>query len=144
MNEALELVIPLVKVFEGCRLKSYQDIVGIWTIGYGETLGVTQDMVWTQEQADTRLKHRLNQFMLGTLKKCPQLFKESPEKLAACTSLAYNIGLGAFGVSSVCRKTKRMDYVGAADSVLLWNKAGGKVVKGLALRRQKEHELYLS
>ena len=29
--------IELIKLFEGCRLKAYQDIAGIWTIGFGHT-----------------------------------------------------------------------------------------------------------
>ena len=39
-NNAFELI----KHFEGCRLKSYQDYVGMWTIGYGSTHNVTSGM----------------------------------------------------------------------------------------------------
>ena len=59
-------------------------------------------------------------------------------------SLAYNIGLGAFGASSVCRKTMAQDIAGAADSFLLWNKAGGRRVAGLARRREAERALFLT
>jgi lysozyme len=113
-----------------------------WTIGWGETAGVTMGMVWTQEEADTKLRARVGFFMLESMRKCPQLFLEPPERAAACTSLAYNIGLGAFGASSVCRKTKDQDFAGAARSFLLWNKAGGRVMRGLTLRRQAEAGLY--
>lgn len=140
---ALDILVPMLRVFEGCRLKAYQDIVGVWTIGYGETLGVKQGDVWTQEQADEQLRKRAAQFLVATIQRCPQLLKESVYKQAACASLAYNIGVGAFGASSVCRKTKRQEYAGAADSFLLWNKAGGKVVAGLTRRRIKERETYL-
>ena len=51
--------------------------------------------------------------------------------------------VGAFGVSSVRRKTDRREYPGAADSFLLWNKAGGRVLRGLTLRRQAERLRYL-
>lgn len=142
--DALVLAIKLIMGFEGCRLTAYKCPAGIWTIGWGETLGVKEGDVWTQEQADARLRQRVGQFMLAVLQKCPRLHVEPHELLSACTSLAYNIGTGAFGVSSVCRKTKWQDYAGAADSFLLWNKAAGRVLKGLTLRRQYERKVYLA
>lgn len=144
MKIALDQIVDLVKNFEGCRLTAYKCPAGIWTIGFGETLGVKEGDVWTQEQADTILRQRAGQFMLATLKRCPKLLRESPDRLAACTSLAYNIGIGAFGASSVCRKTARSDFTGAADAFLLWNKGGGRVLRGLTLRRQAERLTYLS
>jgi lysozyme len=142
--EVLNLLVALVKVFEGCKLKAYQDIVGVWTIGYGETLGVREGMVWTQEQAEVKLRKRLAQFMLAVYKRCPQLYLEPPGRIIACTSLAYNIGVGAFNASSVRRLTYYQDFVNAAKAFLLWNKAGGKVSKGLDNRRHIESLRYLT
>lgn len=141
--DALALALNLVRRFEGCRLRSYQDVVGIWTIGWGETLDVAEGMVWSQQQADTALERRVAQFLLGVLKRCPPLHLAPPQRTAACVSLAYNIGLGAFGASSVCRNTIRQDYLGAADSFLLWDKAGGRKVTGLTRRREAERAVYL-
>lgn len=115
-----------------------------WTIGYGETEGVSEGMLWTQEQAELRLIKRVTGFAAGVLKRCPQLHLEPPGRLAACISLAYNIGLGAFGASSVCRKTGRGEFAAAANSFRLWNKAGGRVMAGLTARREFERLLYLS
>jgi lysozyme len=140
---ALVSSIKLIQGFEGCRLAAYKCPAGVWTIGWGETLGVKDGDVWTQDQADARLRERVGQFMLSTLAKCPPLYFEPEHRVVACTSLAYNIGVGAFGASSVCRKTKRRDFSGAADSFLLWNKAGGRVLRGLTLRRQVERLRYL-
>ncbi|UTY60391.1 lysozyme [Massilia sp. erpn] len=142
-DNALEQALSLIRAFEGCRLRAYRDLVGVWTIGWGETLGVTEGMVWTQAQADAVLRRRVGQYLLGVLKRCPALHLEPPARLAACVSLAYNIGLGAFGASSVCRKLMRQDLSGAADSFLLWNKAGGWVVAGLTRRRRAERRLFL-
>jgi lysozyme len=159
MREALDLIIQSVKTHEGCVLIAYPDPVwkGIkrtpanwnewgkpWTIGWGETLGIKEGMVWTQEQADDRLKQRVGQFLMAVYRKCPALFLEAPERAAACTSLAYNIGVGAFGVSSVCRNTMRHEFMAAANAFLLWNKAKGKVLRGLTIRRHEERKLYLS
>ena len=142
MTTPLEHTKRLLKPFEGCRLKAYKDIVGIWTIGYGETLGVIEGMVWTQEEAERHLNERVGYFLRNVYLKCPQLLLEPPIRAAACASLAYNIGLGAFGVSSVCRYTKIREYTKAGASFLLWNKAGGRVVKGLTVRRIKERFNY--
>lgn len=143
LDIALEKALVIIKAFESCRLKAYKCPAGVWTIGYGETLGVKEGDVWTQEKAEEQIRKRVAQFMGLTLQKCPQLVEESPLKVAACTSLAYNIGTCAFGVSSVCRLTGRKEYQRAADAFLLWNKAGGRVLKGLTLRRQVERSMYL-
>lgn len=113
-----------------------------WTCGYGETEGVTPETVWTKEFAAKQLRHRVAQFMVATYKKCPQLYLEPPGRVIGCTSLAYNIGVGAFGVSSVCRQTKYRQYEIAAKAFLLWNKAGGAVMDGLTKRRTIESAWY--
>lgn len=142
--DALRMALDMIRAFEGCRLHAYRDIVGVWTIGYGETLNVAEGMVWTAQQAEDVLRRRVAQFQLATLARCPALHLEPPARLAACTSLAYNIGVGAFGASSVCRKIMRQDLAGAADSFLLWNKAGGRTVPGLLRRRQAERACFLA
>ena len=157
LAEILGEICRAIKAFEGCHLKAYPDPVwrGVprgsdprwgkpWTIGYGETLGVKEGDVWTQEKAESVLKERVAQFLLATLKRCPQLHAESWQRQLACTSLAYNIGVGAFAASSVCRLTTRRTYDAAARSFLLWNKAGGKVLPGLDKRRRIEAFYYMS
>lgn len=143
MNEALGLLVTMLQGFEGCRLTAYRDIVGVWTIGYGETLGIGPGMRWTQDEADSRLRLRAAQFLLGVGKACPVLTRH-PKRWAAAACLAYNIGLNAFKVSSVCRLAMRGEWGRAADSFLLWNKAGGKVVNGLTRRRKMERQVFLT
>lgn len=142
-KKALDLAVAIIKQREGCRLTAYLCPAGIPTIGYGETKGVKLGMKWTQLQADTAILSRVGEFMAGVVAACPSLASEAPYRLAACTSLAYNIGLKAFASSTVCRKTAAKDYKGAADAFLLWNKANGKVLPGLVSRRQAERQLYL-
>lgn len=140
--EAFEELVAAVKRFEGCKLTAYRCPAGVWTIGYGETLGVKEGDVWTQEKADSVLRARLGQFLLAVLKRCPRLHLEPPERWVACVDLAYNIGVGAFAASSVCRKTMRGEFEGAAAAFLLWNKAGGRVLKGLTIRRKWDSQTY--
>ena len=146
MDQAIALAVQAIAASEGCRLTAYPDPAtgGVpWTIGYGETEGVTEGMVWTHEQAVARLNLRVGQFLIGVVKRCPQLHLEPPERVAACVCLAYNIGLGSFWASSVRSMTQRREYVTAADRFLLWNKAAGRVMRGLTLRRQRERLMYL-
>ena len=140
---ALEILIDLLKRFEGLRLNAYLCPAGVPTIGYGETLGVKMGDVWTMEQSQDKLKHRAGQFLRATINRCPQLANEPAARQAACASLAYNIGVGAFEASSVSRHTQRREYASAANSFLLWNKGGGKVLPGLTSRRKIERDYFL-
>lgn len=143
MRATLQLLVTLLLRFEGLRLRAYQDCVGVWTIGVGETKGVKPGMVWTREYAIQRLNIRAMQFMINVLHLCPQLWNEPPMRQAACGSLAYNIGIGGFKISTVRRATQRKDYQAAARAFMLWNKAGGKVNRGLTWRRNQERLYYL-
>lgn len=115
-----------------------------WTCGWGETKGVTKDTVWTQQEADERLEKRVKEFAEGVLKISPALATGSAEKLAAVTSLSYNIGLSAYKTSTVAKKIAIGDAHGAAQAFLLWNKSKGTVLAGLVNRRKIEHDLFLS
>ncbi|NBU53701.1 MAG: lysozyme, partial [Alphaproteobacteria bacterium] len=66
-------------------------------------------------------------------------------QLAALTSLAYNIGLGAFGRSTLLRKLNAGESTNAvAAEFLRWNKVNKVEVPGLTNRRKLEAELFLS
>lgn len=158
MIEALKLATAMIADGEGCVLRAYPDPIWKriprteanytawgkpWTIGYGETLGIAEGMVWTHEKALAVFSQRVAYFMREVLKLCPQLFLEPPTRLAACVSLTYNIGVAGFAASRVRSLTRRAEYQLAADAFLLWNKAGGKVMRGLTLRRHRERKVYL-
>jgi GH24 family phage-related lysozyme (muramidase) len=65
-------------------------------------------------------------------------------QFAAMTSLCFNIGPTNFAKSSVVRRMNEGNPKAAADAFLLWNKAGGKVLKGLTARREDEKKLFLT
>lgn len=151
IKQALPVALKLIKLSEGCKLTAYQDGGGVWTCGWGETLGVTKYTKYTQQEADQRLETRTLGFMNAVLKYSPKLLEHSPEKLAACTSLCYNIGEGdvakkidGYSTSSVCRYIAQDNMQAAADSFKLWNKDNGVVVQGLVNRRKREADLFLS
>ena len=70
---------------------------------------------------------------------------QSPNQIAALTSLTYNIGIGAFSRSTLLRLINSgadKNEIGA--QFIRWNKVKGVEVPGLTRRRQLEAELYLS
>jgi lysozyme len=144
MTDWLELCIPLVQRFEGCRLDAYQDAVGVWTIGWGSTgPNVREGVTWTQVQADDDLSRRLRfEFAPGVLKALHRPY--TPAQLAAMVSLAYNIGVTAFAGSTLVRLFNLGDTVGAESQFSRWNKACGKVLQGLVSRRAAEAALFAS
>lgn len=141
-TEALDIAVPLIARFEGCKLRAYHDAVGVLTIGYGHTKGVKEGDVWTQERADHALRREVSEFMEGVerLIKVPV----NAHQLAALTSLAYNIGLTAFHQSTLLRKLNAGDYDGATVEFQKWNKAGGHVLNGLVARRNDERQEFIS
>jgi lysozyme len=114
-----------------------------WTIGYGETRGITEGMVWSREQAEARRRTRAKEFLVGVARICPMLLLEPSCRLVACGSLAYNIGLRRFAISSVRRHTDRGEFRQAADAFRLYRFAKGRAMRGLALRRDHERDVYL-
>lgn len=143
-----QATIDLIKQFEGCKLTAYQDIVGIWTIGYGTTaaadLGImpAHGMTITQARAEELLKQGVNKFAAKV--DALILANVNANEFGACVSLAYNIGTGAFAKSTVLRELNLGHKDKAAAAFRMWNKAGGEIVKGLANRREAEIKLFLT
>ncbi len=135
----------LIKQFEGLRLNAYDDGVGVWTIGYGTIkypngVRVKRGDKITQAQADQYIANDV-----ATFERAVNMLVNVPlnqNQFDALVSLTYNIGSGAFKNSTLLKKLNKGDYQGAADQFLVWNKAGGKVMKGLVRRRKAEMELF--
>lgn len=132
------LAVVLIGGFEGLRLATYKDIVGVPTVCYGETRGVKMGDRYTKAQCDEMLVVALTQFE-AAMRKCVKFPDAIPGKsYVAFLSLAYNVGGGAFCKSTLVRKLNAGDVRGACNELPKWNRAGGKVVRGLTLRRAKE------
>lgn len=114
------------------------------SIGYGQTGGIKLGTVWTLEQAEEALSKQVTTRALDVLKSAPNLLKHSPEKLAACISLQYNIGSEAFRTSTVAKMIAQEDMPAAAQAFKRFNIAKGVVNQGLINRRQAEVDLFLS
>ena len=127
--------------WEGYVEKAYQDIVGVWTIGFGTTAGVKPNQSTTPVAALQRKIDDIQKFE-GALKECVTVPLHQHE-YDAFISLAYNIGPTAFCNSTLVRKLNAGDYEGSCKEILRWNRAGGQVVKGLDNRRKAEYKLCL-
>lgn len=129
--------------FEQCRLKAYLPTPNDrWTCGWGTTgPDVGPRTIWTQVQADSRFASDLANFAGGVTTLLAGM-PTSQAQYDAMVSLAYNIGLNAFGTSTLLRKHKGQDFAGAADEFARWNKQKGAVLKGLTRRRAAEAAIY--
>ncbi|HHR0802518.1 TPA: lysozyme [Enterobacter roggenkampii] len=139
--------IALIKEFEGCKLTAYQDSVGVWTIGYGWTQPVDgkpirAGMTIKQETAERLLKTGLVSYESDVSRLVKVDLTQG--QFDALVSFTYNLGARSLSTSTLLRKLNASDYAGAADEFLRWNKAGGKVLNGLARRREAERALFLS
>jgi len=131
----------LIQPWEGRSLQAYRDIVGVWTICYGETNGVQPGDVATPAECDTMLAKSVKAYADG-LDACVE--PDLPRKTwAAFISLTYNIGVRAACGSTAVKRLNAGDLVGACDAILMWNKAGSplRVVQGLVNRRAAERAL---
>ncbi|KEC54434.1 lysozyme [Bartonella rochalimae] len=135
----------LIKQWEGLRLKAYQDVIGVWTIGYGHTeqagKPVVQDgMEITQVEAETILRQDLKQFEQTVEREVTQFLTD--EQFAALVSFCYNIGTEAFCNSTLLKKLNKGDYEAVPAELQKWIRAGGKRVQGLVHRRAAEAGLW--
>ncbi len=138
---AIAVATVFIMPWEGRELRAYRDIVGVPTICYGETRGVKMGDTATPAECETQLAKAVAEFETAIRPCLPATLPHQTR--AAFISAAYNIGAGAFCSSSMSRKAKAGDLIGACQSLLLWNKAGGKEVRGLTRRRAAERDLCL-
>ena len=129
--------IKLIKQFEGCRTTAYKCPAGVWTIGYGHTAGVKQGQKITQAQAEEYLRQDLVKYE-KLVAKYDYVYHWNQNEFDAMVSFAYNTG----SIDKLTANGTRSKAV-IAEKILLYNKAGGKVLSGLDKRRKAERELFL-
>jgi len=134
--------IELIKRHEGFKAKAYKCPAGVWTVGFGSTVGVTEGMVVTEEQAVEMLRKHLATVErdLNNLK-----LAINQNQFDALVCFIYNIGFGAFlksGILRSIRATPNSPVIQALFSE--WVNGGGKRLPGLVRRRTDETTLYFS
>ena len=136
---ATALAVPLVMLYEGTRLQSYRDPVGIVTACVGHTgPELRMGQSYTKEQCETMLYGDLLKH--ADALNCIKTPLAENQK-AAFLSFAFNVGNGAFCKSTLARKANAGDLMGACAELSRWVMAGGRELPGLVKRRAAEREL---
>lgn len=145
-QEFLAQAVPFVGRWEGLRLVAYRDLVGVWTVCYGETKGVSPGDVYTKPECDAMFSRELLEYRSGlhAYFSAETIAARLPvARDVAFASLAYNVGVSGAGKSTATRRLNDGNVAGACNALTWWNKAGGRVVRGLVNRRTDEQELCL-
>jgi lysozyme len=136
-------LITLVATWEGKSNNPYKDLVGVWTVCYGETR--VEMRPYTDAQCEEMLAKGLNEFAGPVLKRNPNL-KDRPNQLVAAVSLAYNVGGANYNRSTTAKRFARGDWRGGCEAIKRWNLAGRplRVVRGLVNRRAAEYKICMT
>lgn len=138
--------VDLIKHFEGLRTQAYQDMAGIWTIGWGHTgKGAQPGFKITIAAAEDLLRRDIataEKAVLAATAGTPL----TQGQLDALVSFVFNLGAGQFNKSTLLARIRAGDMAGAAKQFLRWTKArvGKELIEvpGLLKRRTAEMELF--
>lgn len=160
--------LKMLKHHEGVRTKPYRDVVGLWTVGVGHLMYPEQAALpnrknaksgytgpfredfaikfedfreFSMEEVDDILKRDLERFERGVDRLITVPLRQN--QFDALVSFSFNLGLGTLQRSTLRQKVNRGDFEGAADEFLKYVMAGGKVFRGLVIRRTDERNLFL-
>ncbi len=135
--------VGLIQLFEHCRLESYQDQHGIWTIGWGHTgPEVVEGLVWTGQQCDDAFRADVKAAVAANDHVLPETVTQN--QFDALVSFTFNVGIGAEAHSTMLKLILAGDMQGAAEEFPKWDHVNGKPNDGLLHRRLAEQALFLS
>ena len=114
------------------------------TYGYGTTRKIDGSPVRmgdtiTRKQASELVNRDVSRFS-AAIKRCVTVPLTQGE-FDAYVSLAYNIGSGAFCKSTLVKRLNAGDYAMACAEIKRWDKMGGRVLRGLTARRDREYRM---
>jgi len=139
--------IALIKHYEGVRSRPYRCAANLYTVGVGHLIGDGKSLpdswnrTFTQEEIDGLLKSDLRRFELGIHKMLPNVPLRQCE-FDCLVSFAFNLGLGTFQRSTLRQALLRGDKKAAMESLVKYCRAGGKILRGLQIRRLDEKALF--
>jgi lysozyme len=139
--------IALIKHHEGVRNRPYRCPANLYTVGVGHLIGDGKSLpeswnrTFSQEEIDGILKSDLKRFELGVHKMLPNVPLRQCE-FDAIISFCFNLGLGCFQRSTLRQALLRGDKKAAMESLVKYCRAGGKILRGLQIRRLDEKALF--
>jgi lysozyme len=144
LTPAVDVAASLIKPFEGLhkllpdgKVGAYMCPAGYPTQGWGIVVPSLQVPPITREQADARLAAAIPKYMRDALKLSPGLAAD-PRRLGAITSFVFNLGAGRYRASTLRRRVNEKDWPEAKRELMRWTRGGGRVLRGLVLRRAAE------
>ena len=151
-QKTLDIVIPLIKEFEGLSLTAYYCSSNVLTIGYGATkLGgrpVKESDVITVHQAESQLRNDVASCIDVLSKSVPYWAQMNEYQQAALISFAFNVGFyfmeAQTGFSTIQRVLKNKQWDKVPEAFNLYTRANGLLLPGLVRRRRREGELWKS
>lgn len=157
---AAAIMVPMIIADEGTEYVGYLDIIGVPTKCTGDTNDVKVGKIYTKAECDASLERQIIAHAEPAIR-CTPIIKSKPEVLASVVGITYNIGTSGYCNSSIARNFNAGNFRKACDSFLAWDKTivarpiKGQVcvkrkdgrytcqIRGLTLRRQREHKLCL-
>jgi len=139
--------IALIKHHEGVRSRPYRCPANLWTVGVGHLIGDGKHLpdsynrTFTEAEIDGILKSDLRRFELGVSKMLPNVPLRQHE-FDALVSFCFNLGLGCFQRSTIRQALLRGNKKAAMESLIKYCRAGGKILRGLQIRRLDEKALF--
>ena len=130
----------MIKHFERCKLTAYQDQNSIQTIGWRHTAGVKKGDKWTQDKVDNTLLNDIDEFK-GYVNHYVNV-PLTQNQFDSLISWTYNIGTRGLKKSVMLTKLNEKKYDEVPSQMKRWNKAGGKVSRGLVRRRNAEAAMF--
>ena len=131
-------LVNFVKEKEGFRANAYQDAVGVWTIGYGSTKGVEKGDQISMANAEKLLAEELEDFKHYVENYSIKVgYYWELHQIEALTSFVFNLGKGRLN-QLTADGTRSNETI--ANRMLLYRRAGGRILKGLEIRRRQESE----
>ena len=138
--------VNFIKSHEALRLKAYQDSKGVWTIGWGHTKNVHPGDVITREQAEQFIRDDFA-WVERTLNADLVIGRDKPlvtqNEFDALVSFVFNVRRESYLGSTLRRKLKAGDKMGAAGEFKRWIYSDHKIAPGLIPRRDAERRLFL-
>ena len=135
----------LTAVYEGYYGYTYKDVVGVPTVCYGETektaVAEGRKKTFTKAECLDMLKKSLVKYDDGFMACVNRPIPDSVH--IAGISFTYNVGIGGVCRSGFVKFINQGKFKEACDALLVWNHAGGRVIKGLTNRRQSERKICL-
>ncbi len=124
-------------------LSPYLCPAGIATIGVGATYYENGARVQLTDPPITRARaEALLLWMVRTvylpavLRLCPAV--DNPQRLAALIDFTFNLGQGNLKASTLRKRVNDGDWDAVPGELRKWNRGGGRVLRGLVLRREAE------